>query len=282
MGSFFVYINDLFVFLATMGNNLTIRLLGTGTSQGVPVIGCQCHVCKSAKKEDKRLRSALLFTWNNENFVIDSGPDFRQQMLREDIRSLRAVIYTHEHKDHIAGMDDVRAFNFLEKRNMEVYCSAQVGEALKREFYYAFGDNLYPGVPRININVIENKPFELPNGPLLIPVLGYHYKLPVFGFRIGNFAYLTDVKTLPKEEKKKLENLEVLILDCLQEEPHISHLNLEEALALIEELQPKTTYLTHISHRFGTQAEIQLKLPPHVHPAYDGLKIECEVKKEIL
>lgn len=256
-----------------MDNKLQIKVLGSGTSQGVPVIACQCHVCKSTDSKDKRLRSSILFKWNDENFVIDTGPDFRQQMLRENVRSLRAVLYTHEHKDHVAGMDDVRAFNFVEKRNMELFCTVAVERALKREFFYAFEENPYPGVPRINLNIIENRPFQLPDGPLVTPILGYHYKMPVFGYRIKNFAYMTDVKTIPKEEMKKFKGVDTLILDCLREEPHISHLHLEAALEIIEKVNPRKAYLTHISHTFGTDEEIKSKLPWHVEPAYDGLTI---------
>lgn len=250
-----------------------IKVLGSGTSQGVPLIGCQCEVCTSTDPKDKRLRSSILFTWNNQNYVIDTGPDFRQQMLREDIRSLRAVLYTHEHKDHVAGLDDIRAFNFIENRDMELFCSYAVSQALQREFHYAFGKNLYPGVPQIKINLIKNEPFQLPDGPMVTPILGYHHKMPVFGFRIENFAYFTDVKTIPEEEMVKLEGVETLIIDCLRESPHISHLNLEGALKLIDTIQPKRSYLTHISHIFGTYNEISEKLPPTVEPAYDGLTL---------
>lgn len=256
-----------------MKDKLTVTVLGSGTSQGVPVIGCQCEVCTSADPRDNRLRSSILISWNDQNYVIDSGPDFRQQMLREDVRSLRAVIYTHEHKDHVAGMDDVRSFNFLEGRNMELFCTEAVSEALKREFHYAFGSNLYPGVPRVHINIIENKPFQLPDGPMITPILAYHYKMPVFGYRIGDFAYMTDVKTIPMEELQKLVGVETLILDCLREEPHVSHLNLEEALDIINYLHPKESYLTHMSHLFGKHEDILKKLPKSVTPAYDGLKI---------
>lgn len=259
-----------------MKDTLTVKVLGTGTSQGVPVIGCQCHVCGSSDPKDKRLRSSIMFTWNNENFVIDTGPDFRTQMLREDVRSLRAVIYTHEHKDHVAGMDDVRSFNYLEKRDMELYCSDAVSVALKREFHYAFGAKHFLGVPQVNINIIENKPFQLPDGPKIIPVLAYHYKMPVFGYRIGDFAYMTDVKTIPIEELKKLKGVKTLMLDCLREEPHVSHLNLEEALDIIDYLKPEQSYLTHLSHLFGTHKEIIEKLPKSVQPAYDGLNIIIE------
>lgn len=256
---------------------LEITVLGTGTSQGVPVIGCQCRVCKSDDPKDKRLRSSIMFSINGENYVIDTGPDFRQQMLREDVRSLRAVIYTHAHKDHIAGMDDVRSFNFLEKRDMELFCNEGTEEALRREFYYAFEQHKYPGVPNVNLNRIDKEPFRLPDGPEVTPIQVYHYKMPVLGFRIGNFAYLTDVKSIPDEEIEKLKGLDLLILDCLREKPHISHLNREEALALIDEVKPKETYLTHISHLFATHEEINGRLPDHVYPAFDGQRFTIYV-----
>ena len=238
------------------------------------MIGCRCEVCSSTDQKDNRLRSSILFSWNNQNFVIDTGPDFRQQMLREEVSSLRAVIYTHEHKDHVAGMDDVRSFNFLESRNMEIFCTEAVAKTLRSEFHYAFGENLYPGVPRVNINIIENKPFQLPDGPMVTPILGYHYKMPVFGYRIGDFAYMTDVKTIPIKELQKLKGVHTLILDCLREEPHVSHLNLVEALDIINYIKPKKSYLTHISHLFGTHEQILEKLPLSVEPAYDGLVID--------
>ncbi|MBW7868259.1 MAG: MBL fold metallo-hydrolase [Brumimicrobium sp.] len=256
-----------------MNETFTVTILGSGTSQGVPLIGCQCPVCTSTDSKDKRLRSSILISWDQQNYVIDSGPDFRQQMLREDIRSLRAVLYTHEHKDHIAGMDDVRAFNFIEKRDMELYCSTEVSVALKREFYYAFEEHKYPGVPQVNLNIIEKRPFQLPDGPVVTPILMYHYKMPVFGFRIENFAYLTDFKTISPEELDKLKGVEYLIIDCLREEPHISHLNLEEALEIIRILDPKESYLTHISHSFGKNIDILKKLPINVYTAFDGLKL---------
>ncbi|RFC55170.1 MBL fold metallo-hydrolase [Brumimicrobium aurantiacum] len=259
-----------------MKERFTVKVLGTGTSQGVPVIGCECEVCTSNDPKDNRLRSSILINWKGENFVVDSGPDFRQQMLRENVKSLRAVLYTHEHKDHVAGMDDVRSYNFLEKRDMELYCNEDVSATLKREFHYAFGDNLYPGVPRVNINLVENKPFQLLDGPMVTPILMYHYKMPVYGYRIGDFAYLTDVKTIPPSELEKLKGVKTLILDCLREEPHISHLSLEEALDIIRELKPNKTYLTHISHLFGTHEQIKVKLPENVFPAFDGLEIDVQ------
>lgn len=257
---------------------LKITVLGTGTSQGVPVIGCQCNVCLSSDPKDDRLRSSIMFSYKGENFVIDTGPDFRQQMLREDVRSLRAVIYTHSHKDHIAGMDDVRSFNFLEKRDMELFCNIETEKALKREFFYAFEENKYPGVPNVNINTIEKVPFRLPGGLEVIPIQMYHYKMPVLGFRIGDFAYMTDVKTVSESEIKKLQGIKTLILDCLRIKEHISHLNLDEALSLIEKIKPERTYLTHISHLFDTHEGIKRRLPLGVEPAYDGMQITTMVK----
>ncbi len=255
--------------------NLKVVVLGTGTSQGVPVIGCQCNVCLSTDPKDSRLRSSIMLTYRNENFVIDTGPDFRQQMLREDVRSLRAVIYTHSHKDHIAGMDDVRSFNFLEKRDMELFCNPETEEALRREFYYAFEQNKYPGVPNVNINTIGDSPFFLPGGLEVVPIKMFHYKMPVLGFRIGDFAYLTDVKTIADEEIQKLKGVNTLILDCLRIKEHISHLNLSEALALVDRIKPKNTYLTHISHLFATHNGIIEMLPDNIEPAYDGLELRA-------
>ena len=254
--------------------SLKVTVLGSGTSQGVPVIGCQCNVCTSTDSRDKRLRSSIMFNYNGENFVVDTGPDFRQQMLRENVQSLRAVIYTHEHKDHIAGMDDVRAFNFIEKRDMEIFCTKAVEKALLREFHYAFEANKYPGVPNVNINLFEDEPFQLINGPTIIPIQVMHHKLPVKGFRIGDFTYLTDMKTISDKEVKKVVGTKILILDCLRRSDHISHLNLKQALEFIDYIKPKKTYLTHISHLFDTHENILKELPDNVEPAYDGLTFE--------
>jgi phosphoribosyl 1,2-cyclic phosphate phosphodiesterase len=251
--------------------DLTITVLGSGTSQGVPVIGCQCEVCTSTDERDKRLRSSIMFNWGGQNFVVDTGPDFRQQMLRENVCSLRAVLYTHEHKDHIAGMDDVRSFNFLERRDMELYCTEEVEVALRREFYYAFESVKYPGVPSVNINRISDEVFRLPDGPLVTPINVLHYKMPVKGFRIGDFAYLTDMKTISAHELQKLKGVKFLIIDCLRRKDHISHLNLEQARELIEIIQPEKAYLTHISHLFDKHEVINRELPSSISPAYDGL-----------
>lgn len=253
--------------------NFSVTVLGSGTSQGVPVIACNCHVCTSPKKKDNRLRCSVLLEIEGRNFVIDAGPDFRQQMLKFKVKSLEAVLFTHEHKDHMAGLDDVRAFNFIEKRDMDIYCSKAVETALRREYHYAFSDDKYPGIPQLNIINIENKPFQISGEIPVVPVEVMHYFMPVFGFRIGDFAYITDAKTVEPEEIKKLKGVKVLIVNALRREPHISHFNLEEALAFINEVKPEKAYLTHISHMFGTHEEIEKELPENVFAAYDGLKL---------
>lgn len=255
---------------------MRITVLGSGTSQGIPVIACQCEVCKSGDPRDNRLRCSVLLETAEENYVIDAGPDFRQQMLREGVRTLRGVLFTHEHKDHIAGLDDVRAFNFLEDRDMEIYCSPRVEEALRREYGYAFDGNPYPGIPQLNINTIGNQPFFLPDKTQVIPVEVMHYKLPVTAFRMGDFAYITDAKTIDAEETEKLKGVKVLIINALRREPHLSHFNEEEALRQIDIIQPEIAYLTHISHLYGKHADIEKLLPPNVRVAYDGLSLELK------
>lgn len=254
-------------------NSIKVTFLGTGTSQGVPVIGCDCEVCTSANPKDNRLRSSILIETQGKVICVDSGPDFRQQMLREKVQQLDAIVYTHEHKDHTAGMDDVRAFNFKQKRPMDLFVDDNVEACLKREYAYAFAENPYPGVPRLNLIKIKNEPFAV-EGINFEPVQLMHYKLPVFGFRIGDFAYCTDVNYIAEEEKVKLKGLDVLVLTALRKEEHISHFNLEQALALIEELKPKQAYLTHISHYLGLHDEVSKELPDNVELSYDGLKIE--------
>lgn len=253
---------------------MKITVLGTGTSQGVPMIACDCYVCQSTNPKDKRLRSSIMISANGENYVIDAGPDFRQQMLRAQVKSLRGVIFTHEHKDHIAGLDDVRAFNYIENRDMDVYCSEHVDIALKREYHYVFSALKYPGVPELNlIRISNNESFMLKNGLTVDPIQVMHYKMEVFGFRIGDFAYITDAKTVANEEIEKLKGVKVLIVNALRKEPHISHFNLEEALTFIERIAPAKAYLTHISHVFATHEEIENELPDHVHVAFDGMEL---------
>jgi phosphoribosyl 1,2-cyclic phosphate phosphodiesterase len=253
-------------------SSFKVVVLGSGTSQGIPVIACDCHVCTSVDAKDNRLRCSILIEANGKNIVIDSGPDFRQQMLRKQVKTLEAVVFTHEHKDHLAGLDDVRAFNFIENRDMDVYCTSAVEVALKREFHYAFSDDKYPGIPLIRIKNIENRSFEL-IGLKFQPILVMHYEMPVFGYRVGPFAYITDAKTVEQEEIDKLKGVEVLIVNALRKEPHISHFNLDEALDFIRAVNPKKAYLTHISHLFGTQNEIDALLPENVEVAYDGLEL---------
>ena len=253
---------------------MKITILGSGTSQGVPVIACDCAVCHSSDALDKRLRSSIMISDQTENFVIDTGPDFRQQMLNHSVKSLRAVIYTHEHKDHLAGLDDVRAFNYKEQRDMEVFCTEAVEIALRREFQYIFSNDRYPGIPSIQINRIENKAFELPNGLTLLPIEVLHYKMPVFGYRIGDFTYITDAKTISETEKQKVKGTKILVVNALHRSEHISHFNLDEALAFIAEIKPEKAYLTHISHLFGKHQEIEKELPPNVFLAYDGMTLE--------
>lgn len=249
-----------------------VTFLGTGTSQGIPMIACACHVCQSTDERDKRLRVSVHIEIGGKSFIIDTGPDFRQQVLRAGIKRLDAVLYTHEHKDHTAGMDDVRGFNFHQQSSIPLYARAQVIEQLKREFAYAFGDNKYPGVPEIDVYEIDGNPFTV-QGITIQPIFVKHYYLDVLGFRFGNFAYVTDANSIAPEEQEKLRNLDVLVINALRKTTHVSHFTLAEALELIAELQPKQAYITHISHQMGLHAEVQKELPSNVSLAYDGLVI---------
>jgi phosphoribosyl 1,2-cyclic phosphate phosphodiesterase len=256
---------------------MKITFLGTGTSQGVPVIACDCGVCVSVDRRDKRFRSSVMISVNEQNFVIDSGPDFRMQMLNNKVKTLSGILFTHEHKDHVAGLDDVRAFNFRENRDMEIYCTEHVFQCLKGEFHYIFRENPYPGIPKVNVNIIENEPFNILTGELIVPIEVMHYKLPVFGFRWGDFTYITDAKTIADSEKEKVKGSKVLVVNALRESEHISHFTLEEALQFIEEMAPERAYLTHVSHLFGTHEYIQSKLPENVFVAHDEMTIEINV-----
>ena len=251
---------------------MQITFLGTGTSQGIPIIACPCNVCQSADSKDKRLRTSVLIEINGKTFVIDTGPDFRQQMLRANVKNMDAVVFTHEHKDHTAGFDDIRAFNFVNKKKMEVYASANVQDAIKKEFAYIFSDFKYPGIPEINLHLLENKPFSI-EGIEIIPIEVMHYKLPVFGFRIGDFSYITDANYISDHEKEKIKNSKVLVLNALRREPHISHFTLDQAIELVNELKPEKAYFTHISHQLGLHADVEKELPENILLAYDGLKI---------
>lgn len=252
---------------------MKLTFLGTGTSQGVPMIGCKCAVCASPDARDKRLRSSVMISSDVSNVVIDTGPDFRQQMLREGVDHLEAVVFTHEHKDHIAGLDDIRAFNYLTKSKMEVFCTTRVEQALKREFAYAFTEFKYPGIPEIELVTIEQAPFEVA-GMKFTPIEVLHLKMPVLGFRIGDLTYITDANYISEAEKEKIRGSKILILNALRHEPHPSHFTLKEALQLVDELRPEDAFFTHISHQLGTHKEVEMMLPAHVHLAYDGLQIQ--------
>ena len=248
-------------------------LVGTGTSQGVPVIGCDCSVCTSADPRDNRLRSSAILTDGDTNIVVDAGPDFRQQMLRARLRHLDGILLTHEHNDHVIGLDDVRPFNFSSGHPMSVYALPRVAEQVRRRFEYVFGVPV-PGLPRIElISIDENKPFHIGNVPVQ-PVEIMHGRLPILGFRFGDLTYLTDVKTISSIEKEKIIGTKYLITSALHHREHPVHMNLEEALVFIDEVSPKHTWLTHISHQMGLAKEVEATLPPGVSLAYDGLEIE--------
>jgi len=252
---------------------LKITILGSGTSQGVPVIACQCEVCRSTDPRDQRLRSSVLIASGKTQVVIDAGPDFRQQMLRSGVQHLDAILITHCHKDHIAGLDDVRSFNYLFRKPMDIYASVRDQQAIRQEFSYAFTEDPYPGVPEFKLIDLDNNPFEI--GSLKItPLEVMHMHMPVFGFRIGNFSYITDANDIPEQTMKLLEGTEVLVINALRKKKHLSHFSLDEALEIIRLLAPRKACLTHISHLMGKQSEVENELPSNVSLAYDGQVIE--------
>jgi phosphoribosyl 1,2-cyclic phosphate phosphodiesterase len=249
-----------------------LTFLGTGTSQGVPVIGCDCAVCTSTDPRDDRTRSSVLLRTDGASLLIDGGPDMRQQLLRENVHHLDAVLLTHEHMDHIAGLDDLRAFTFAQDppRAVPIFGDARTLESVRHVYHYAFTGSAYPGVPQFDLHRVGEDPFHVA-GVRVRPVRVMHMQLPVLAYRIGALAYITDAKTIPAGERDKLRGCDVLVLNALRKEPHVSHLNLEEALALVEDLKPRRAFLTHISHFMGKHADLQL--PPHVQLAYDGLRV---------
>lgn len=251
---------------------MKVTFLGTGTSQGIPVIGSKHPVCLSQDPKDKRLRVSVLVAWKDYTYVIDCGPDFRQQMLRHQVNKIDGILITHEHNDHVAGLDDIRPF-FFRQGDIPIYAHPRVLEILKGRFDYIFSNvDKYPGAPSVKQIALENKPFKL--GDLtVVPINAHHNRVQVFGFRFKDFAYLTDVKTIDKEETNKLKGLKVLVVNALREKPHHSHFNLEEALSFIEQVNPERAYLTHISHYMGFHEEVQQKLPDNVFLAYDNLQI---------
>ncbi|MGQ1787210.1 MULTISPECIES: MBL fold metallo-hydrolase [unclassified Saccharicrinis] len=251
---------------------MKITFLGTGTSQGIPVIACQCKVCQSNDVHDKRLRSSVLVEVDGHNIVIDSGPDFRQQMLTHDVRSLDGILFTHEHKDHIAGLDDVRAFNWVTKKHVDVFAEHRVLKAIKNEFSYAFVPEPYPGVPKINLNVINEQPFKI--GEIdVVPIRGMHMHLPVLGYRIGDFSYLTDFNYISEESMEKVRGSRIVALNAVRKEPHISHYSLSEAVEVLQLANPNTGFVTHISHQMGLYEEVNQELPANIQLAYDNLVI---------
>lgn len=251
---------------------MTITFLGTGTSQGVPVIACGCEVCTSTDSRDKRLRSSILVE-GDKTVVIDSGPDFRYQMLRANVQHLDAIAFTHEHKDHVAGMDDIRAFNYKQNSPVDIWAEERVQLAIKREFPYIFAEHKYPGIPQVNLRTITNQPFLI--GDIkFTPIEVMHYKLPVKGFRINDFTYITDAKTISDSEKKLIKGSSILVINALQKQTHISHFTLDEAIAFAQEIGAERTYFTHISHRLGKHEDISKDLPLGIELAYDGLKLE--------
>lgn len=252
---------------------IQVRFLGTGTSQGIPMIACSCEVCRSKDPCDQRLRVSMHIETQGKSFIIDTGPDFRQQILRAGIQRVDAVLYTHEHKDHTAGMDDIRGFNYAQKSSIPLYAQGPVIDQLKREFAYAFGEDKYPGVPEIEVHEISNQPFVIAGVPI-IPILVKHYFLDVLGFRFGDFTYITDANFISDEELEKVKGSEVLVINALRKTTHISHFTLDEALEVIDKIKPKKAYITHISHMMGLHAEVEKELPPHVHLAYDGLTLQ--------
>jgi len=251
---------------------LTITFLGTGTSTGVPMIACGCYVCNSTDEKDKRLRSSILVQSDKTCFVVDTTPDFRYQMLRINNKRLDAVLFTHPHKDHTAGLDDVRPYNYFNKQTIDVYANSLTEEALKREFAYVFSDFRYPGIPDINLVTIDDSPFMIGDIPVQ-PISVWHHKMPVYAYRFGDFTYITDANRIDDQEKEKIRGSKIMIVNALRREDHISHFTLQQAIALAQELEVPQTYLTHISHQLGRHAEEDAALPAGIHMGYDGLQL---------
>jgi phosphoribosyl 1,2-cyclic phosphate phosphodiesterase len=252
--------------------SLKITFLGTGTSSGVPMIACDCEVCTSTDKKDKRLRSSIMVESSTTTIVIDTTPDFRYQMLRAGVKKLNAVLFTHSHKDHIAGLDDIRAFNYFQGQPMFVYANQMTMKALEREFQYAFGEHKYPGVPDIKTVIINDEPFLIGDIPV-VPIIVWHLKMQVYGFRFGRFTYITDANRIEEAERKKIIGSDTIVLNALRKEKHISHFNLGEATTLVSELNIPHAYFTHISHQLGRHTEVERLLPEGMHLAYDEMTL---------
>lgn len=254
---------------------MKITFLGTGTSQGIPVVACNCDVCKNGSNKDHRLRSSILIEDGEQTIMVDAGPDFRQQLLREKVRKLDAVLITHHHKDHIGGMDDVRSFNWYTKKPMDVYATVRDLDRIKIEFSYAFSENAYPGTPKYNLIAIDEEHFKIGNINIQ-PLKVLHMKMEIVGFRIDDFAYLTDTNYIPGAVMPYLLDCKVIVLSALRNEKHVSHYNLGEAIKVLEFLRPERAYLTHLSHLMGFHEDVEKQLPDFIHVAYDGLKLNLQ------
>lgn len=254
---------------------MKITFLGTGTSQGVPVIACDCAVCLSDDPKDNRLRAALLVETASNIFVIDAGPDFRQQMLRARVKKIDGIFLTHEHKDHISGMDDLRAFNYRSQAAIDIYAEERVQNAVRKEYAYVFSENQYPGVPKMELHNIDGYNIII-REDTIIPLRIFHYRLPILGFRIGDMAYITDANYIPEETKEKLIGVKYLVVNALRKEKHISHFSLGEALSFVEDISPRYAFITHIGHQMGKHADINRELPSNVTLAWDGLEVICK------
>lgn len=253
---------------------INATFLGTGTSTGVPVVACDCKVCTSIDVRDRRLRTSILMEIEGHNFVIDCGPDFRYQMIREKVEDITAILFTHGHRDHIAGLDDVRAFNYVLNKTVDIFATQGVIDSINKEFPYVLKEKRFFGAPQLHFHVIENKPFTV-NGVEFTPIEVMHHKMPVFGFRVQDFTYITDASFISDEEKEKILGSEILVINALRKSPHISHFSLEQALEVINEVKPERAYITHLSHFMGLHEAIEESLPENVFIAYDGLRIRA-------
>ena len=252
---------------------MRVTILGSGTSQGVPVIACECSVCQSTDENDKRLRSAAMIDIGDKKLIIDAGPDFRTQMLRAGVKDVTALLLTHEHKDHIGGLDDIRAFNWVKNGEVDIYCNQRTKYVISKDYDYAFAKFRYPGVPEMNIHVIDEDPFWI--GDIKIdPITVMHYKLPVTAFRIGNFAYITDANFISDASMKKLEGVEYMVINALRKEVHLSHFTLNQAIDVVKTLHVKQAYITHIGHQMGLHKSVSRELPENIQLAYDMLSFE--------